>query len=70
MIKNKDEYLTTREASKIVGLSPDYLTKLIRRGTLKGEKLGQTWVIKKKSLKTLERVRFPRIGDKENGKNK
>jgi len=46
------EYITTPEASKRSGLSKNYLTLLLRKGTLKGFRLGSAreWFIYTDSL--------------------
>jgi len=39
-----DEHITLREASKYSGYHPDYISSLIREGTLEGRKVGRSWV--------------------------
>lgn len=39
------EYLTTKEAAEILGISPTRVAFLIREGRLKAEKAGNTWLI-------------------------
>lgn len=65
MIKNKSNYLTSAEAANALGFSPDHVRNLIRRGKLKGEKLGRNWIVPVKELTKVKRKRFPR--EKENG---
>lgn len=36
--------ISVAEASELSGLTPGYIRKLLRRGELKGVKVGQNWV--------------------------
>lgn len=62
MIK-KSEYVTSAEASIILGFTHDHVRKLIKNGTIFAQKIGHNWIIEKKLLKNVRRQRFPR--DKE-----
>jgi len=57
MITNKDAYLTSAEVAELYGFTPDHVRHLINDGKLKAEKLGRNWIIKKKHLKNLKRIR-------------
>jgi len=46
------EFITLRQASKISGYNPDYLSFLIREGKMRGKKVGRNW------LTTREDVRY------------
>lgn len=59
MIKSKN-YLTSAEAAKKLGFSPEYIRKLILEGKIKGEKLGRNWIIEIKNLSNIKRQRFRR----------
>lgn len=68
MIKNRDNYLTTGEAAKLIGFHPDYVRRLILRGTIKAEKLGTNWLIKTQDMAKISRRRKPRSkGTKQDG---
>lgn len=43
--------LTLNEAAKISGYHPDYLSALIRKGEIKGEKTGGTWFTSEDEIK-------------------
>lgn len=58
MKKNLADYVSSTEAAHIVGFSCDYIRKLLNDGTLKGEKVGRNWVIKRIQLKKIKRQRF------------
>jgi excisionase family DNA binding protein len=60
MIKNTANYLTSLEASKLVGVTPDHIRKMILRGKIKALKLGHNWLIQRKELAKINRQRFPR----------
>jgi excisionase family DNA binding protein len=36
---------STKEAARILGLSPDHVKRLARDGTIKAQKLGHDWVV-------------------------
>ena len=44
------EYLTTSQAAKRSGLSKNYLTQLLRKGTLEGLQVTRDWLIYTDSL--------------------
>jgi hypothetical protein len=49
MEENKQGFIGTREAARIAGYHPVYLTKLVRLGIIPGYKRGQ-WRISKSEL--------------------
>ncbi len=68
----KNRMLSTIEASKILGITPAYMRRLMTRGEIQGEKLGNNyWMITRKSLTCFKRQRFKK-SDKESvdGSNK
>jgi excisionase family DNA binding protein len=60
MIKNRELYLTTYEVAQHFGFTADHVRRLIGNGTIKAEKIGTNWLIKKTDLKKVKRLRFPR----------
>lgn len=58
MIKNK--YLTSAEAAKLLGFTPDHIRRLILTNKIKAEKVGHNWLICPNHLKKIKRQRFPR----------
>ena len=64
MGKSKPNFITTFEAAYRLGFTPDYIRRLIAKGKIKGEKVGNNWIIKPGQLAKIARRRFPRI--KEN----
>ena len=53
MLENADTkraYITTPQAAQHTGLSKNYLTQLLRNGTLEGFRLGRDWLIYTDSL--------------------
>lgn len=64
MIKNRSDYITSAEAAKILGMSHDYVRKLISGNIMHGEKLGRNWILNVKELRKVKRQRFPRNKDK------
>ena len=43
-------FLTTKEASKISGYSPDYISRLCRTGKVVGQQIGRSWFVDPKSF--------------------
>lgn len=54
----KDKYITSFEAAKILGFTPDHVRRLIGEGKIKAIKLGNNWLIEPHDLKDVKRVRF------------
>ena len=52
-------YITTTQAAERLGITRHAVIALIRRGSLKAEKFGPTWIIKEKDL---ESVRNRKVG--------
>jgi hypothetical protein len=44
------EFITVRSASEISGYNQQYLRRLLRKGLFKKRKIGQIWLIDKKSF--------------------
>jgi excisionase family DNA binding protein len=68
MIKNNNNYLTSAEVAQTLGVTHDYVRKLIAKGKIKAEKLGRNWIVNKKNLRNVRRQRFPPT-TKESGQN-
>lgn len=62
-----DKYLTTAEAARLLGFTPDYVRQLIQDGKIKVEKIAGNYVMLPTALKGLERQRARKS---ENGSNK
>lgn len=45
-----EDVMTTREAAEILGLAPESVARLIRLGTLKGERFGHIWMVYRQSV--------------------
>ena len=70
MIKNMANYYTTYEAAARMDFHPDYIRRLICKGILKAEKIGNIWFIKQTDLAKIKRQRRPRKKEQpENGSN-
>lgn len=57
MIKNREEYLTSAQAALILGFTPGHVRRMIARGKIMGEKIGQTWLTSRKAIAGVKRVR-------------
>lgn len=40
-----DQILTTQEAAEILGIARESVSRLLKKGTLKGKKLGNAWAV-------------------------
>lgn len=62
------EWLTVRDAAKISGYNPEYITRLIREGKVKARKISIVWLVDRKSLLAyLDKVQT--LGDKRGRKS-
>ena len=55
-----ENFCTTKEAAKQAGVTEAYVRQLLAKGTLKGEKIGGTWLVLRKSVDGFARI--PRMG--------
>ena len=46
----KENLITTKEAGEISGYTADYLSRLVRSGKIKGERVGHSWLLERQSL--------------------
>jgi excisionase family DNA binding protein len=60
MIKNKGQYITSREAALELGFTTDHVRKLLQTGKIQGEKLGRNWILPISELRKIRRKRFPK----------
>ena len=44
------DWLTVSDAAKLSGYNPEYITRLIRQGEIKGRKVSIVWLVESKSL--------------------
>lgn len=51
------DYITSAEAAKLLGFTPDYIRKMISQGKIKATKMGNSWVFMPKDIKHIKRVR-------------
>ena len=43
-------YILVKDAAAATGYNPEYLRRLLRNGTLEGQRIGWSWFIRKESL--------------------
>jgi excisionase family DNA binding protein len=46
-----DEWITTNEAAKLIGVTPQQVRYLLRHGILRGRKFGHVWMVERRSAK-------------------
>jgi len=56
----KDELITLSQASELYGFSSHYLQKLLKRGRLKGKKMGMQWFTTPQDMETYIKSRVVR----------
>ena len=52
VVRSSDVYVTTVEAARLTGYTPDHIGLLLRKKVLMGEKRGRDWFVKLESIKT------------------
>ena len=50
MLLPPKDFITTKEAAKISGYSPDYIARLVRSGEIVGRRVGHAWFVEASSL--------------------
>ena len=45
-----EEWITTSEAARIIGVSRDHVSYLLRTGQLRGKKFARDWMVAKNSV--------------------
>jgi excisionase family DNA binding protein len=63
-LKNKGNFLTSAEAAELVGVTPDYIRRLIMDKKLKATRLGRNWLVKRHHVQKITRQRFPKTKEK------
>ncbi len=58
--------ISVKEAAKYSGYSVQYLRRLLRSGGLKGQKIGQLWLIEMRGIENL-RAKVSKDGDRRYG---
>lgn len=53
----KDKYLSSAEAARLLGFTPDHVRRLIIQGKIKAEKVGHNWLVKPKDILHVRRIR-------------
>jgi len=56
----KDELITLSQAQELYGLSSNYLQKLLKRGRMKGRKMGMQWFTTPQDVETYIKSRVVR----------
>jgi hypothetical protein len=58
--EDKERLVSLREASEMYGFSANYLSELARKGRLKAQKIGNSWVTTPANVEEYIRSRDPR----------
>ena len=62
------KFISVTEASRISGLTPSYIRRLLREGTIEGVKFGRDWLTTEKAIReylSQERRPGPKPGQKK-----
>lgn len=54
-----NKLISSFEAAKILGFTPDYIRRLCARGIIKADKIAGNWLIKERALYNISRQRRP-----------
>ena len=65
MTTKSSNLITSFQAAEILGITPDYVRRLISYGKIKATKLGNNWLINRNQLGKIKRIRFPRSKELE-----
>ena len=49
----KEKYLSTKEVSEMLAIGQEYLRQLLRKGKIKGVKVGRRWKIREDDIKDI-----------------
>ena len=52
--------LTVEEAAKQLGYHPDHVRLLLRTGRVKGERIGQVWLIDRQEVERIKALQGPK----------
>jgi len=52
VVKNNQEFISSRDAAKLFGVTHDYISRLCRKGQLVGNSDGGRWMVERQSLDT------------------
>ena len=58
----KTVYITTTDASKILGIKPKSAGLLARQGRIPAEKIANRWLIRRAAVEELAETYVPRVG--------
>jgi excisionase family DNA binding protein len=58
-----EEWITTKEAAKILGITPEHMAYLLRKGIVRGQKIGRDWITTRSAVEEYKENR-PKPGPK------
>jgi len=58
-----EEWITTKEAAAILGITPEHMAYLLRKGIVRGQKIGRDWITTRSAIEEYEENR-PKPGPK------
>lgn len=68
-IQNLESLISTKEAAELSGLTQEHISLLLRRGNLRGKKIGRNWVTTEQAVREYM-ARDRRPGPKKHGKSR
>lgn len=54
-----DRPLTVKQAAELLDYHPDHLRRLLRSGTMKGERFSQVWMIDRQEVERVKALQGP-----------
>ena len=62
LIKTRYQYISTREAAELLGITPLAASRLVRQGKIPGVKIGRIYVVPRTAVQEFARNYVPRRG--------
>ena len=62
MAELKDNYLSSSEVAKVLGIHPFTIQKLLRDGKLPAEKIANRWFVPRQAAEEFAKTYVPRVG--------
>ena len=51
--------LTVKEAAEVLGYHPDHVRRMLRAGTVQGERVGPLWLIDRQEMERIKSLQGP-----------
>ena len=62
MIELSLEYISSSEATRVLGIHPMSIQKLFQDGKLRGEKIANRWLVRRADVEEFAKTYVPKVG--------